>query len=267
MASPPLGILERLGELADLATHLLHGDQIRIHALAVIEPFLLALVTGEHLPLAREHRGDVRVHAGEDAPSHAVPEPIRERVVNGQVAGDRLAPRRGGPVAHALAEGGRHGETSGNDVVFHIVLGRRHEQNLWVDRAHGGADPGERLLLVEDVDVVHETGVMDRADELAGGLGLVASHADDVFLGVDRGAARAVGHVHVVDLIPALLQEEQRAGHHELDIVRVCGEGERRLLACLGHGCLPCSFCRAPRKTLMLFAGGDGRKRFSPTLM
>ena len=44
--------------------------------------------------------------------------------------------------------------------------------------------------------------------------------------GPHRRAAAAVREVHVVDLVSRLLEQDERAGHHELDVVRVRRYGE-----------------------------------------
>ena len=80
--------------------------------------------------------------------------------------------------------------------------------------------------VVKDVDVGTQALVERRAEILGGGTRLVAADAGDrrrVELG---RAARAVADRHVVQLVAGVLQVHHGAGHDELDVVGVCGDGE-----------------------------------------
>jgi hypothetical protein len=41
-----------------------------------------------------------------------------------------------------------------------------------------------------------------------------------------RTAATPIGHIHVMDFVPGILQAHQRPGHEELNVIRMRGDGE-----------------------------------------
>ncbi len=66
-----------------------------------------------------------------------------------------------------------------------------------------------------------------RAEDPRAGAGFGGTDARDGRRAVGRGAARAVGDGHVVRLPSGLVQQAERPGHQELDVVGVRGQRQR----------------------------------------
>ncbi len=66
VAAPALGQLVFPGEFADRGRHLVEGEQVGVHALALIQPVLLRGVGGEGTACLIVHSADVDVESGAD---------------------------------------------------------------------------------------------------------------------------------------------------------------------------------------------------------
>ena len=224
--SPALGILEPAGHRACLAAESLHRRQVRVHTLAFVEPPPLALVAGEHGPLAVEdvRRVDEEVRAHRLAQRPAVA--VRLGVIDGHVAGDGVAGRVGLEVVHASHERRRHGQAGRVLMVFHVIVRRLGQENLGRHLAHDGGHAGQERLLVIDLDVRHKALVIDGPDGGGRGPRLVAADANNLVGRHVRRAARTVRDVHRVEFVPRPGQADERAGHQKLDVVGMGGDGE-----------------------------------------
>src|SRR5882672_5308903 len=69
MPAPAFGVSEAARQLADGQRHLVHGEEIRVHSLARVEPRLLAGVRGQGLPLDGMNGSRIHKRAGDDAAS------------------------------------------------------------------------------------------------------------------------------------------------------------------------------------------------------
>src|SRR5262245_35528686 len=72
MPAPAFGVFEAAGHSAHRAAHAFHFGQIRIHALADVEPFFLSLVLREHLAFLRQYWCDVNILSAANEPAQTV---------------------------------------------------------------------------------------------------------------------------------------------------------------------------------------------------
>src|SRR5262245_59658395 len=63
---------------------------------------------------------------------------VRHRVINGDLTRHRLAWWAAFEVRHATSEGSGYGQARRVHVIFHVILRRMSEYNLWIDLTDGG---------------------------------------------------------------------------------------------------------------------------------
>ena len=154
MAAPAFGVLEVAGHFADGARHVVHDAQVGIHALREVEPFFLRSVRGKSAAFVFVDAGGVDEKFGNDQCVELAAKAVRKGVVNRDFAFDLFARGDGAEVGHAAGEGGGDGEARGVDVVFHVILRRRDEENRGGDFANDGGEFAHEENGVNNFEVV-----------------------------------------------------------------------------------------------------------------
>jgi len=108
----------------------------------------------------------------------------------------------------------------------HHRLGRMGQDDAWLYLANDCRQSAQQSKLVKNLQVVGEAGMKLRAEDLGGGAGFGAADGPEGSSGVLGAAAASAGEVEVVGFVAGLLEQQQRAGHVKLDVVRMRGDGE-----------------------------------------
>ena len=252
MAAPAFRVVEDARHTAHFARHLLHRDEIAVHALAHVEPLFLAGVACKGLALFVDGRRDVHIEPGPHPPAQGIVQAIRQGMVERHRVRDRLPRRVRDEIAHAAEKCRRDGQTACVGVVFHVICRRLYQHDPRFDLPDHRAQTTRQLPVVVNVEVVHQRLMKCRAQGLCSPPGFAGAHGDDLFARINRRAHRAVSDIHVMQIISGFPEKQQRAAHHEFDIIRVGGHGKGNRF---GHDDFLSSLCalKAPQYAVALF--------------
>ena len=226
VAPPAFGVFEANAHFAERAREIIHGAQVGIHALRDVEPGFLRNVRGEREAFAIVDVGRFDEELGDDEFVERAAQAVGHRVVDGDVVGDVFAIWRGAEVRHAAAERGSNGEARSVGVIFHVILRRMGEDDGGGDLPDGGGDFAEERDVVDDFEVIANCFVVCGAEQAGGTHRFFATgHAGAAGRKFD-GAAVPAREGHVVNFHAGLFEEEKGAGHVELDVVRMRGDGD-----------------------------------------
>ncbi len=226
MPPPTFGVREPFRHPAQFSRHLLHRRQVGVHPLTRIQPPLLTLVTSERGELGRVYRRRVHERAGNDGLAQTISQAVRHRVIHRDVVIEGPARRCRAEVRHPVREGRRHRQSAGVHVVLHVILRRMGEHDRGLHRAHHRRHAPQRRHRVENLQIIGDWRVPLRAENPRCRLRFPPPHRARARWAHLHAPAVARGKVETMNLPPALLELEQRAGHAELDVVRMSGDGE-----------------------------------------
>ena len=183
-------------------------------------------MAGKRLTLDLHFGGDIHIEIRLHRPAQLICDAVRHAVVNRDILQRRFCGRRAFHVHHAATECCSDRETTGVDVVFHIIVGTLRQNDFGFDFTDDRHQFRQILIVVEYFDVVADTLVEDRSDQFCGVQRFFAAHPDNRLVVVMIRSERAVGDVHVMNFVTGILQQHHRAHHAELKIVRMAGDGK-----------------------------------------
>lgn len=226
MADPGFGLLKFSEIFCYGFIVFLHGVEVGVHALGFVEPLFLAGVAGEHVAFHLCGGGDVDDSVSGDFFAERAHQAVRHRVINsrGFVVGRGW--RLDLEIHHSTTKGCGDSEAGCILMVFHVVAKRMGEDDVGLDRSHASSDTADAGSIVKNMQVVEERGVEGRVGKEGGGAGFADAQCNRV-LGQEGGcAAVAGGEVPHVDFAACVAEEQESAGHAELDVIRVTGDGQ-----------------------------------------
>jgi hypothetical protein len=209
------------GELADPAGPFLHGLQVIVHPVMFEQPQALALVTGKHLTLGVQDRGDVDDEIWPRRPaisvrtlgrvSHVQMRDLGERGPCSKVAGRVIGTwRREAGVADEAVR----------CLVVAMIVNRRGGNDkfglhLAQDRGHAAAGS----IVFKNGHIAEARADVVCADQRGGIRGLLAPDRGNLCRGVSLGAAVACCHRYDRDLMPARGQQGKRPARKNFGVV------------------------------------------------
>src|SRR4051794_487489 len=127
-------------------------------------------------------------------------------------------------------------------MILHIVLRwmREHDRRLYI-ADHGGERAKQRKI-VKDLEVIRQALMVGGSEDSRRGLSLFPANIFGFCGSEIRAAAVSIGDIHIMGLIPGLLQQQQRARHIELDIVRMGADGNGYLIHVLPLNVSTCTY-------------------------
>lgn len=195
--------------------------EVFVDAVLLQQPVPLAGVAGEHLQLEIERARNVEnvvglLRAAEPIGSF---DGVHEIQVWDVVDWRGRLPLLSFVVWHAGVEERVADESRGDFVVGHVIDRRRGQHDVGPSAADDFGDSAASVVVVRDAQVAEFEAEVVGPQQIGSGLGFGAAYGGD-FLGAEfRRAAVARRHRGGGDVTAALLEQRQRAGTLELDVI------------------------------------------------
>jgi hypothetical protein len=135
VASPPFCLRKTARPQAHLRVSLVERNEVTLHALGHIQPFLLAGVGGQTGALARMNRIGVDEEFGPHRLTQWALKAVRQGVVEGQRLQCGFSGGDGPVIRHATGKRRRDRNPTSLSVVFHVIDGRVGQDDARLDRS------------------------------------------------------------------------------------------------------------------------------------
>jgi len=226
MPSPTLCKTVLAALLPHPATDALHLVQILIHTLGFIEPLLLGDVAGQHVPFQRKNLGDCGVKMRFHGLPQAVLQPMGKSMIQGDGFFKGLGRRIGHRIPHPSHESARDDQTGGVLVVLHVILGKMGQDDVGLDLTDHGGHSRQGRRVVKNAQVRKKRRMRLASSQLGRGLRLPPAHFRSAFAVQRIRSAAAIRQVPQMQGTASLAQQQKRARHHKLNVIRVGGSSE-----------------------------------------
>ncbi len=198
--------------------------EVLVDAVLLSQPFALAGMAGEHLQLELERGRDVEDEFRLDRAA----EPVETFKCIDEIQVRDMVGRRGRlpllrlVVWHAGVEAGVPDESRGDFVVGHVIDRRSSHHDVGPSTADDFGDSATSVVVVRDAQVTELKTDVVGTDVVGGGFGFGSAHGRDFFRGEFRRAAISRSHRGGRNVAATLLEQRQRAGTLELNVIGVC---------------------------------------------
>jgi len=206
-------------------------NEVTLHALGHIQPFLLAGVGGQTGALARMNRIGVDEEFGPHRLTQWALKAVRQGVVEGQRLQCGFSGGDGPVIRHATGKRRRDRNPTSLGVVLHVIHRWVGQDDARLDRSDQRSHPSNEGVGVEDAEIRGDRGMPLEVHDPARSLGFAGPGFGGGFAGQCGTSQVAIGEVAVMNIPPPITQQQQGSSGAEFNVVGMCEDGQDG-----GHG-------------------------------